>query len=121
MRRPALLALLALLASCAAVRPPERPVAYIYPTTRPMAALSEMTPVNASLEDIRALLDKLGVLRELVDAGLTDVELGIVCRGLAKHGYSEIDARRSRTKSRIRTVAVWHLPDGLHARIYTGR
>ena len=87
-----------LLASCTnAVKPPTRPVAYIYPTLIPMAALSQFTPAQLDAASLRLLLDKARATDLLNKAGLQDSELAILSRGLAKHGYAELDARRSKS------------------------
>lgn len=108
---PHILALFLLLTSCVGVKAPNRPLAYLYPSMRPMSALATMTPVQCTLPELIALLEKEGLYADLKAAGLLEQELETVRRGLAKRGYAEIDARH--TKCRVRTVAIIHGPKGL--------
>ena len=85
-----------LMASCATVKPPQRPVAYIYPSLVPMSAI-KCTPTQLATEAIRELLKESRTLAILENAGLQTGEIAILSRGLAKHGYAELDARRSKS------------------------
>lgn len=86
-----------LLASCTSVKPPQRPVAYIYPSLVPMAAIKDCTQAQLAPDAIRKLLDESRTLTILENAGLLPTELATLSRGLAKHGYAELDARRSKS------------------------
>ena len=97
--------------SCVGVRPPKRPVAYIYPSVHTMAVISSLKPIQATMEDLRETLKRGEVYVDLMNAGLQEMDLDIVLRGLAKHGYAEIDARQC--KGRVKLVAVYHGNDGL--------
>lgn len=108
---PYILGLSLLLSSCVGVKAPNRPLAYLYPSMRPMSALASMTPVESTLPELIALLEKDGLYADLKAAGLLEQELETVRRGLAKRGYAEIDARH--TKCRVRIVAIIHGPAGL--------
>ena len=108
-----ILVLSLLLASCVGVKAPNRPLAYLYPTTRPMAELGSLTPVKTTQEAVIALLEKEGLYADLKRAGLEDMELETVLRGLAKRGFAEIDARH--TKCRVKVVSIIHRPEGLMA------
>ncbi len=94
-----------LLASCESVKPPERPVAYIYPSLVPMAAIQSCTPKQLTAERIRSLLEESRSLAILESAGLQQGEIGILMRGIAKHGYAELDVRRSKCDISWLTIA----------------
>ena len=96
--------------SCMGVKPPRRPVAYIYPSIHTMAEIAHLKPIQARPEEVREALKRGGVYEDLMAAGLLDMELGIVLRGLAKHGYAEIDARKC--KGRVKLVAVSRINTG---------
>ncbi len=85
------------LLSCSTVKPPQRPVAYIYPSLVPMSAIQLCTPVQLDDATIRKLLNESRTLSILENAGLRQSEIAILARGLAKHGYAELDARRSKS------------------------
>ena len=86
-----------LLASCATVQPPQRPVAYIYPSLVPMSAIQACRPTKHDEAAVRKLLEKSRTLLILENAGLQQSEISILVRGIAKHGYAELDARRSKS------------------------
>ncbi len=96
MNMPSLLAaLLVLLAACRTVEPPQRPVAYLFPSVRTMAEVQGLQTHAIAVADLAALLDEVGCGPLLRQAGMLDYELGTVARGLANRGYAELDARRS--------------------------
>lgn len=101
-----------LLAGCCtdAVLPPERPLAYVYPTLVPMNAIVDCVPVQLDVNAVRTVLDKSQILEELVETGLLESELEILARGLAKHGYAELDSRRCK-KAKLRWVSVFTYSD----------
>ena len=86
-----------LLASCATVQPPQRPVAYIYPSLVPMSAIQACRPTQLDEAAVRKLLEQSRTLSILESAGLQQSEISILVRGIAKHGYAELDARRSKS------------------------
>lgn len=92
---PPLLGVLLLLSACRTVEPPQRPVAYLFPSVRTMGALEGLQAQDIAVADLAALLDATGCGPLLRQVGLLDQELAIVARGLAKRGYAELDARRS--------------------------
>ena len=92
---PLLGALLVLLAACRTVEPPQRPVAYLFPSVRTMAEVQGLQAHDIVVADLVALLDEVGCGPLLRQAGMPDYELGTVARGLANRGYAELDARRS--------------------------
>ena len=111
MKKPLALLLTALfLCGCPTVKPPQRPVAYMYPTVMPMSALEACQPKTVSAQDVRALLAKASVLPLLEAEGLLAGDVDIVVRGLTKRGYAELDARR--TSGNLQWVAVMSLEQG---------
>ena len=112
MRKVILFFMLWILAGCVdpGYQPPQRPLAYMYPTLMPGTQLRQLKSVEISVEEVRERLEFLGFWEPLVSAGLTEVELSIVARSLAHRGYAELDARR--THSQVRWVAFLGLPDG---------
>ena len=91
-------------------QPPQRPLAYMYPTLMPGTHLQQLKAVEVTVAALGEYLKTLGLWEPLVSAGLTDGELTTVARSLAHRGYAELDARR--TKSSVRWVAFLGLPDG---------
>jgi len=79
------------------VRPPERPVANLFPTLMPMSSLQSFQPRPATPEQVAALLARTGCLELLQEAGMLNTELSVMARGIERRGYAEIDARRART------------------------
>ena len=110
MKTTLLFSIILLLASCQTIEYPNRPVAYIYPTIRTMDEIAQYSPLKATPADVREALEKADAYNALLIAGLQQSELEIVVRGLAKHGYAEIDARRCR--GRVKLVAVYHDGNG---------
>lgn len=91
--------------SCVGVKPPERPVAYMYPMLVKMSEIADCKPTIASPDNVKSLLAQAHLLEPLMAAGLRNVDLGILARGLAKHGYAEIDARRAACPVRWASIA----------------
>ena len=111
MKKPLALLLTALfLCGCPTVKPPQRPVAYLYPTVMPMSALEACQPKVISPQEVRGLLEKVAVLPLLEAAGLQQGDVEIMARGLTKRGYAELDARR--TSGNLQWVAVMSLEQG---------
>ena len=94
--------------------PPERPVAYMYPSAIHAEMLSLLKPVAAGESQLDELLRLLGVKVDLVKFGLTPQELETVSRGLRRRGYAELDCRR--TKCPVRMVIFFSL-DGRHVNV----
>ena len=109
---PFFLLLLFLLCGCVdtGYQPPQRPLAYMYPTLMPGTQLRQLRGVEVTVALLRQRLEGLGLWEPLVAAGLTEQELATVVRSLSHRGYAELDARR--TKSPVRWVAFLGLPDG---------
>lgn len=102
---------------CRTVQPPKRPVANLFPTLIPMSSLESLQPHPATREQIAGLLEQVGCLSLLRQAGMLDTELGVMARGISQRGYAEIDARRARTPllwlAIARTVdGAWRLAAG---------
>ena len=83
-----LLALL-LLSGCVdpGYQPPQRPLAYMYPTLMPGTQLQQLKSVEVTVALLGDYLKTLGLWEPLVAAGLTDGELTTVVRSLAHRGY----------------------------------
>jgi len=91
-----LVALLGPLCGCRTpVTPLTVPVANLYPTLNPSAVLDECRPVNLTSAELTAVLAHLGLLGPLKTYGMGPGELPVVRRGLERHGYAELDARRT--------------------------
>ena len=112
MRKIFLILIVVCLSGCVdpGYQPPQRPLAYMYPTLMPGTQLRELKAVEVTVAVLRENLKTLGLWEPLVAAGLTETELTTVVRSLAHRGYAELDARR--TKSQVRWVAFLGLPDG---------
>ncbi len=88
--------LLVLLSACRTpVLPSAVPVANLYPTLHPSAVLTSSRPLVLSEGELSALLAHLGVLGPLRVHGMGAAELSLVRRALERHGYAELDARRT--------------------------
>jgi len=88
--------LLVLLSACRTpVRPSAVPVANLYPTLHPSAVLESSRPLVLSEGDLSALLAHVGVLGPLRVHGMSAAELSLARRALERHGYAELDARRT--------------------------
>ena len=86
-------ALLALAGCCGGVRPPDRPVAYMYPSLMPMSALASYHRHATSQEQARALLEKAGMDGLLAAYNFLESDYSVLARGLSSRGYCEIDGR----------------------------
>jgi len=60
-----------------------------------MSALVSFEKSATSVKDVEGYLRRNGNLETLQAAGMLDVELGIMARGLSTRGYCEVDARKS--------------------------
>ena len=107
-----LAAVLVALCGCYRVKPPSRPVAYLYPTVMPMSALESCTARPATPQEVRAILEEATLLPLLEKAGLLPGDLEIMARGLAKRGYAELDARRA--PGNLNWVAILFREKGCH-------
>jgi hypothetical protein len=77
------------------VKPLTVPVANLYPTLNPSSILAGARSVKVAEGDLSALLAHLGALGPLKAHGMGPGEMPLVLRGLERHGYAEIDARRT--------------------------
>lgn len=92
----AAVSLLGLLAGCRTpFQPPTVPIANLYPTLNPGSILDRSQPLSVTERELTALLAHLGLLGPLRAYGLGAGEMPLVVRGLERHGYAELDARRS--------------------------
>ncbi len=88
--------LLGLLAGCRTpFQPPTVPIANLYPTLHPSSVLDSSCPLSLAEPELTALLAHLGLLGPLRAQGMGSAEVPLVVRGLQRHGYAELDARRS--------------------------
>jgi hypothetical protein len=71
------------------------PVANLYPTLNPGSILDRSCPLRLPESELTALLAHLGLLGPLRAHGLGAGQVPLVVRGLERHGYAELDARRS--------------------------
>ncbi|MBQ4479007.1 MAG: hypothetical protein II943_00015 [Victivallales bacterium] len=112
MRKIFLILIVVCLAGCVdpGYQPPQRPLAYMYPTLMPGTQLRRLHPVEVTVATLKEYLAALELWEPLVAAGLTESELATVVRSLSHRGYAELDARR--TTSQVRWVAFLGLPDG---------
>jgi hypothetical protein len=75
--------------------PPTVPIANLYPTLHPGSILDQSRAVVAGEAEVTAVLVRLGLLEPLRRHGMGPAEVPLVVRGLERHGYAELDARRS--------------------------
>ena len=99
-----------ILCSCHSVKPPQRPVAYLYPTVMAMSELEDCKARATTPQLARELLEKASVLSLLNAEGMLPGDLEIMARGLTKRGYAELDARR--TDGNLQWVAILALDHG---------
>lgn len=87
--------LLLLLSGCSSVEPPERPVAYVFPTVRSLDSLNGARERQVGTAQIAGWLARAGVYDDLRAAGMLQDELQLLARGLARNGYAELDLRKT--------------------------
>lgn len=105
------IALAILLTGCFSLRIPyQPPVASLFPTVVPMRTLQGLKPRATTEAEISALLQRQGILKTLQNAGLRELTLKEVARGLSTRGYAEIDSRRAHCP--ILWVSLSLLPNG---------
>lgn len=95
--------------SCSTVKPPVRPVAYMFPSVMPASSMAHCHPCNVSFDKIEMALEQAHIMDDLKKHGMRDDELFILARGISKRGYGEVDARRS--GGEIVWVAVFGVSD----------
>ena len=111
MKKHALVIVLLLLAGCETVQtPPQRPVAYMFPTVRTMQSTAGLAPRHCTRNRIRWALDTAGLGLPLKRSGMLDMDYDVVVRGLSQRGFAEIDARRAHAPFRWLTFSF--LSDG---------
>lgn len=98
------------LTSCNTYTPPERPVAYVFPTVRDMESLDQVTERRATVEDVKSWLERAGIYPELQASGLRDEECHLLVRGLARGGYAELDMRK--VELPLKWLSISSLADG---------
>jgi hypothetical protein len=88
--------LLAALSACRTpFKPPTVPLANLYPTLHPSGILDSSRALRLTAGEVTALLVRLELLGPLQAYGMGPGEVPLVVRGLERHGYAELDARRS--------------------------
>lgn len=90
--------------SCTSLTPPRRPVAYLYPTLVSMSEISTFNARPTTVENVKLFLKRAAVMDILTLAGLRDLDIDILARGLSTRGYAEIDSRNS--KCLVRWVSI---------------
>ncbi len=105
LRKMVCLAVLFSLFGCSLVKPPERPLAYMYPSLMPMSAISIYDGRAVTTQQVMKLLEQAGVSGFLNDWGFLQEDYSVLARGLRSRGYAEIDCRRCR-KSPLKWVYI---------------
>lgn len=77
------------------VKPLTVPIANLYPTLNPSGVLATTRPLKVAEGELSALLAHLGALGPLRAHGMGPGEMPLVVRALSRHGYAELDARRT--------------------------
>ena len=100
-----LTSMLFILAGCTTVEPPQRPVAYVFPTIRDMSSLDDVIERDVTVQDIHGWLARAGIYDELRAGGITDDDWQLLVRGLRRGGYAELDLRKTRVDFRWITLS----------------
>ena len=109
--KPIFIVMFVLLVGCESVQtPPQRPVAYMFPTVRTVQSTSGLTPQFCTKDRIDWALNKAGIGPALQRSGMLDMDYDVIVRGLSQRGYAEIDARRAANMP-FRWLTFSFLPD----------
>ena len=85
-----------LLVGCESVQtPPQRPVAYMFPTVRTVQSTNGLTPQHCTKDRLIWALNTAGVGPALRRSGMLDMDYDVIVRGLSQRGFAEVDARRA--------------------------
>ena len=111
MKKIALTLAILLLIGCETVqKPPQRPVAYMFPTVRTVQSTKGLTPQHCTRDRLNWALNTAGIATSLKRSGMLDMDYDVIVRGLSQRGFAEIDARRA--KAPFRWLTFSFLPDG---------
>ena len=101
-----------LLVGCESVQtPPQRPVAYMFPTVRTVQSTQSLTPQHCTKDRLIWALNTAGVGPALQRSGMLDMDYDVIVRGLSQRGFAEVDARRA-VKTPFRWLTFSFLPEG---------
>ena len=101
-----------LLVGCESVQtPPQRPVAYMFPTVRTVQSTKGLTPQYCTKDRLVWALDTAGVGPALRRSGMLDMDYDVIVRGLSQRGFAEVDARRA-VNTPFRWLTFSFLPEG---------
>ncbi len=104
--------ILVLLVGCETVQtPPQRPVAYMFPTVRTVQSTKGLTPQYCTKDRLVWALDTAGVGPALRRSGMLDMDYDVIVRGLSQRGFAEVDARRA-VNTPFRWLTFSFLPEG---------
>ena len=96
MKKLALTLSFLLLVGCESVQtPPQRPVAYMFPTVRTVQSTQSLTPQHCTKDRLIWALNTAGVGPALQRSGMLDMDYDVIVRGLSQRGFAEVDARRA--------------------------
>ena len=101
-----------LLVGCESVQtPPQRPVAYMFPTVRTVQSTKGLTPQHCTKDRLIWALNTAGVGPALRRSGMLDMDYDVIVRGLSQRGFAEVDARRA-VNTPFRWLTFSFLPEG---------
>ena len=104
--------ILVLLVGCESVQtPPQRPVAYMFPTVRTVQSTNGLTPQQCTKDRLIWALNTAGVGPALRRSGMLDMDYDVIVRGLSQRGFAEVDARRA-ANTPFRWLTFSFLPEG---------
>ena len=84
------------LVGCESVQtPPQRPVAYMFPTVRTVQSTEGLTPQHCTKDRLIWALNMAGIEHTLRRSGMLDMDYDVIVRGLSQRGFAEVDARRA--------------------------
>ena len=112
MKKLAFVVGLVLLIGCESVQtPPQRPVAYMFPTVRTVQSTAGLTPHNCTKDRLIWALNTAGVGPALRRSGMLEMDYDVIVRGLSQRGFAEVDARRA-INTPFRWLTFSFLPEG---------
>ena len=100
-----IIGIMVFLSGCTSFEPPERPVAYVFPTIRDMSSLDDVEERDVTEAQVRDWMARAAVYDELRASGMTDADWQLLVRGLRRGGYAELDVRKAALAFRWITVS----------------
>ena len=101
-----------LLIGCESVQtPPQRPVAYMFPTVRTVQSTAGLTPRHCTKDRLVWALNTAGLGPALRRSGMLEMDYDVIVRGLSQRGFAEVDARRA-VNTPFRWLTFSFLPEG---------